>query len=76
MKTSIKISDELYQQGKNYSKNFSLLVSEALKEYLHKMRVQKAVQSFGTWEKREKKSVAITNDLRRKGNRNYDNRVD
>ncbi|MBI4763520.1 MAG: hypothetical protein HY787_02795 [Deltaproteobacteria bacterium] len=76
MKTSIKISDDLYQQGKKISNNFSLLVSEALKEYLHKAAVKKAVHSFGTWAKRGKGSVTITNELRNEGNRNYANRVD
>jgi hypothetical protein len=76
MKTSIKIPDELYSQAKTVSENFSSLVSEALKDYLRKMRVQKAVQSFGKWEKRDRKSTEITNELRIERTRNYVDRID
>ncbi len=76
MKTSIKIPDELYSQAKTVSENFSSLVSEALKEYLRKIRVQKAIQSFGKWEKRDQKSTEITNELRTERTRDYVNRPD
>ena len=36
IKTSISIPDDIYEKAKETTDNFSLLVSEALKEYLRK----------------------------------------
>ena len=63
-KTSITISDDIFQEAKKYSSNFSLLVSDALKEYMRKKHVEKAVSSFGKWASRDEDSVDIVNKLR------------
>ena len=46
------------------SGNFSALVTQALKEYLRKRAVKKAIDSFGAWEEREESSVDIVNKIR------------
>lgn len=56
--------------------NFSALVEAALVQYIHKYRVEKAIQSFGQWSRRKENSVDIVNDLRRDDDRHYVNRND
>jgi post-segregation antitoxin (ccd killing protein) len=58
VKTSITIPEEILHQAKRISDNFSSLVTEALKEYLKKKNVEKALASFGKWEEREKECWA------------------
>ena len=65
IKTSISIPDDIYEKAKKTTDNFSLLVSEALKEYFRKKNINKAVSSFGKWQKRDKDSVEIVNELRK-----------
>ena len=55
----------------SYVVNKSRYVSPKLTE-----RVQKAIASFGSWEKSPKKSVGIVNDMRREEGRNYADRTD
>ncbi len=76
IKTSITIPEEVYKGVKKVSKNFSAAATEALIDYLKKERVQKAIASFGSWEKSQKKSVGIVNDMRREEGRNYADRID
>ena len=76
VKTSITIPEEVYKGVKKVSKNFSAAATEALIDYLKKERVQKAIASFGSWEKSQKKSVGIVNDMRREEGRNYADRID
>lgn len=76
IKTSISIPDDIYEKAKKATDNFSLLVSEALKEYLRKKNINKAVSSFGKWQKRDKDSVEIVNELRKEESRKYANRDD
>ena len=76
IKTTISIPEDIYAEAKKTAKNFSLLVSEALKEYLRKRRISKAVSSFGKWQKRDKDSVKIVNELRKEESRKYANRAD
>lgn len=64
VKTSISIPEDVLQQAKEASDNFSALVTQALKEYLRKMTVKKAIDSFGSWEEREESSVEIVNKIR------------
>lgn len=64
VKTSITIPEDVLTQAKEASGNFSALVTEALKEYLRKRAVKKAIDSFGAWEKREESSVEIVNKIR------------
>lgn len=74
VKTSITIPDDVYREAKKQSDNFSLLVSEALKEYLRMKKVEKAKASFGKWEKRERASVEIVKELRKEERRKYADR--
>ncbi len=76
IKTSITIPEEVYKGVKKVSKNFSAAATEALIDYLKKERAQKAIASFGRWEKRSKKSVGIVNDMRREEGRKYADRPD
>ena len=75
IKTSITIPQEVYKGVKKVSRNFSAAATEALIDYLKKERVQKATASFGSWEKRPKKSVEIVNQMRSEEDRNYADRA-
>ena len=76
IKTSISIPDDIYTEAKKATDNFSLLVSDALKEYLRKKNIKKAISSFGKWQKRDKDSVKIVNELRKEESRKYASRAD
>jgi predicted CopG family antitoxin len=75
IKTSITIPEEVYKEVKKASKNFSAVATEALKDYLKKEKVQKAIASFGSWERRPKKSVDFVSEMRREEGRNYADRT-
>ena len=70
-KTSITLPDDLLKEAKAISKNFSSLVTVALREYIRQRKVQKAMESFGCWEKRENSSTEIVNELRKEEGRDY-----
>jgi post-segregation antitoxin (ccd killing protein) len=70
-KKSITISEELFKEAQTVSENFSALVAEALRTYLEKQKIQKALESFGSWEDRKKKSVDMVNEMRSEKGRNY-----
>jgi post-segregation antitoxin (ccd killing protein) len=63
-KTSITIPDDLYQEARELTDNFSSFVSEAVREHVRKVRTRKARESFGKWEEREKESTALVDELR------------
>ena len=65
VKASVTIPDDVYEEVKKLSDNFSFIVAEALKEYLRKKKIEKAVGSFGTWETREESSADIVNNMRK-----------
>jgi len=69
VKTCVNIPDELFNEAKKLSGNFSFVVTEALREYLRKKKIQKALSSFGKWEEREKSSVDIVSEMRKGGKR-------
>lgn len=75
MKTSIIIPDDIYNESKRLSDNFSSLVTLALKEYIKLHRIEKAKASFGKWENRDKDSVAIVNTIRSDKGRDYAKRT-
>lgn len=70
-KKSITISDDLLEEAKGVSKNFSALVAEALRVYLEQRKIQKAIESFESWEDRGKKSVDLVNEMRSEEERDY-----
>ena len=70
-KTSITLPDDLLKEARSISKNFSALVTDALREYIRQRKVQKAMESFGSWEKREESSTEIVNELRKVEGRDY-----
>jgi len=74
VKTSINIPDDIFNEAKKLSDNFSSIVAEALKEYLRRRKVEKAMSSFGKWEQRDKSSVDIVNDMRKEDKRRYADR--
>ena len=71
VKTSINIPDDIFNEAKKISDNFSSVVTEALKEYLRRKKVEKAVSSFGKWGKRDKGSADIVNEIRKEDKRRY-----
>lgn len=74
VKTSINIPDDIFTEAKKLSDNFSSVVAEALKEYLRRKKVEKAMSSFGKWEQQDKSSVDIVNDMRKEDKRRYADR--
>jgi hypothetical protein len=74
-KKSITISEDLLKEAKGVSKNFSALVADALRAYLEQRKIQKAMESFGSWEDRQKKSVDLVNEMRTEKGRNYAGRT-
>lgn len=74
VKTSINIPDDVFNEAKKLSDNFSSVVAEALKEYLRRKKVEKAISSFGKWGKRDKRSVEIVSDMRKEDKRRYADR--
>jgi post-segregation antitoxin (ccd killing protein) len=75
-KTSITIPDDLLEEARAASNNFSALVTEALKEYLRRRNIRKAMESFGSWEDREGTSAEVVNRMRSKEGRDYAGRAD
>lgn len=76
VKKTVSISEELVKEVGHIAPNFSEFVEAALVAYLHQYRLQKAVDSFGKWQKRENTSVDLVNQLRRENKRKYANRHD
>lgn len=74
VKTSVTIPDEVYKEAKKQSDNFSLLVSESLKEFLRMKKVEKAKASYGKWGKRDKAGIEIVKELRKEEGRKYADR--
>ena len=74
-KTSITLPDDLLQEAKTISRNFSALVAEALREYIRQRKVQKAMESFGSWKGREETSVDLVNEMRKDEGRDYAGRA-
>ena len=71
VKTSITLPDDLLQEARAMSKNVSGVVTEALREYIRQRKVQKAMDSFGSWKGREGDSADIVNALRTEEGRDY-----
>ena len=71
VKTSITIPDDLLSEAKELSKNVSALVTEALRDYLRRLKAEKAMESFGSWEVREESSIDLVNRMRSEEGRDY-----
>ncbi len=76
IKTSITIPNELFDEAKNISGNFSAFVTEAIRESIRRNKVEKALKSHGKWADRKKKSADIVNELRAEDGRAYAKRSD
>lgn len=74
VKTSITIHEDILTEAKKITDNFSSLVSDALKEYLRKKNIEKAIASFGKWQERKKASVDIVKEIRKDKGRRYADR--
>lgn len=70
-KTSITLPDDLLKEAKTISRNFSGLVAEALREYIRQRKIEKAMESFGSWKDREGSSVDMVNELRKEEGRDH-----
>lgn len=75
VKTSITLPDDLLQEARAMSRNVSGLVTEALREYIRQRKVQKAMESFGSWKGREGDSIDTVNTLRSEEGRDYAGRA-
>lgn len=75
VKTSITIPDNLLNEAKKLSKNFSGIVAEALTAYLYQRKVQKAMAAFGSCAQHDENGVDTVNRLRSEGGRDYAGRV-
>lgn len=75
VKTSVNIPDDIFNEAKKLSDNFSSVVADALKEYLRRKKVEKAMSSFGKWGQRDRRSVDIVNDIRKEDRRRYADRT-
>lgn len=71
VKTSISIPDDLLCEAKQLSRNVSALVTEALRDYLRRIKAEKALESFGSWEAREESSIDLVNRMRSEEGRDY-----
>lgn len=69
VKKTVSLSSDLVEEAQTISSNFSLLVEEALKEYLRHYYVTKALESFGKWQPRTEDSVTLTNEMRKENER-------
>lgn len=76
IKKTVSIPEDLCRKATKISSNFSETVTIALEDYLYHLKIRKALESFGQWEKREKDSIALVNQLRSEEHRNYVNRSD
>ncbi|MCD6570353.1 MAG: type II toxin-antitoxin system CcdA family antitoxin [Deltaproteobacteria bacterium] len=76
IKTSISIPNQVFQEAKDLSDNFSSLVTEALEEYIRKKKIDRAISSFGKLEERRKSSTAIVDGIRTDEGRDYTDRTD
>jgi len=74
VKTSINIPDDIFNEARKLSDNFSATVAEALREYLRKKKVEKAMSSFGKWSQRDKSSTEIVKEMRKEDKRRYADR--
>jgi hypothetical protein len=74
VKTCINVPDDIFNEAKKLSDNFSSLVTEALREYMRKKKIKKALSSFGKWEEREESSVDIVNKMREEDKRRHADR--
>ena len=75
VKTSITLPDDLLQEARSMSRNVSGLIADALREYIRLHKVQKAMESFGSWKGREGESVDLVNSLRIEEGRDYAGRA-
>ena len=75
VKTSVNIPDDIFNEAKKLSDNFSSVVADALKEYLRKKKVEKAAASFSKWGKRDKPSTEIVKEMRKEDRRRSANRT-
>ena len=74
IRASMTIPEDVYEESKKFSDNFSSLVTEALREYLKKENIRKAMESFGSWEEREEESAETVNKMRTETGRQYASR--
>ncbi len=64
IKKTVVISDEVWNEVKDVSENFSSVVESALRLYLRQRKVAKAKRAFGSW-KRGKESLEIVKEIRK-----------
>jgi post-segregation antitoxin (ccd killing protein) len=75
VKTSITLPDDLLLEARAMSRNVSGLVAEALREYIRQRKIQKAMESFGSWKGRAGDSAAMVDSLRSEEGRDYAGRA-
>jgi post-segregation antitoxin (ccd killing protein) len=71
VKTSVTIPEDLLSEAKKLSRYVSALVTEALRDYLRRLKAEKALESFGSWEARDESSIDLVNRMRSEGAQDY-----
>ncbi len=71
VKTSITLPEDLLDEAKTMSKNISAFITEALREHIRQRKIQKALETFGSWKEREGESLEIVNEMRKQGECDY-----
>gem|GEM_PF-1654861 len=62
---TLTLPTELVEEARRESRNLSRLAAEALREYLHRRRVEQARRAFGAWDRpKDFDSVAFVESLR------------
>ncbi|MBF0608834.1 MAG: type II toxin-antitoxin system CcdA family antitoxin [Candidatus Magnetobacterium sp. LHC-1] len=74
IRTSVTLPEELIEEVRQYSYNFSSFVATALRQHIREKKIERAMQSFGKWTDREGESVEIVNVLRQ--DRDYESSID
>ncbi|WP_273109266.1 type II toxin-antitoxin system CcdA family antitoxin [Thermoflexus hugenholtzii] len=64
-RVTLTLPTELVEEARRESTNLSQLIAEALADFLHRRRIERALQAFGAWSRPEDfDSVAFVEALR------------
>lgn len=69
VKKTVSLSTKIVDGVHLISSNFSRVVEDSLRDYLHNYHVKAALESFDKWESRDMDSVTLTNELRKEDER-------
>jgi len=64
VKKTVSISEDIYREAVGFSKNFSQIINQALKEFIKKKKREKLLSLAGSWEDFEEDGVEFVNRVR------------